>query len=202
MDIQNISVPDLVKVDGYPLILYVNDKVHRANKWVEKNKSIINRLVEENGALVIRGLKIHGSKQFGEILSSIFGGELLEYIYRSTPRKEIRGHIYTSTEYPAGEIIPQHNENAYSQSWPNRLGFLCLVEPRVGGETPIGSNENIYNDLPTEIRKQFDEKKLCMCVIIQILIYLGKKLFKPIIRRMLRCIVIEMKSNLNGGRLV
>ena len=91
--------------------------------------------------MLIRGLKVLGSTQFGKIVSTLFGAELLEYVYRSTPRTELRGHVYTATEYPAAETIPQHNENAYSRSWPLRLGFMCLLPSETGGETPIGDTQ-------------------------------------------------------------
>ncbi|MCJ8270726.1 MAG: TauD/TfdA family dioxygenase [Psychrosphaera sp.] len=156
MDLSQFSVDDLEKVDGQPLILRVTDTKVKAVDWVETHKQDINRLLDDNGALLIRGLKIHGSKQFAQMLGCIFGGELLEYTYRSTPRMSLRNNIYTATEYPANQIIPQHNENAYSRQWPNRIGFVCMIESKTGGETPIGSSRFVYQNLPSEIRERFE----------------------------------------------
>jgi alpha-ketoglutarate-dependent taurine dioxygenase len=158
MDISTITVADLETVNGQPLVLNIDAQGIRAKNWISEQKHHINRLLEENGALLIRGLKIHGSKQFGGLLTTVFDDELLQYTYRSTPRTEFRGNIYSATEYPANEVIPQHNENAYSHSWPNRIGFMCLVEPQEGGATPISCSQYIYEHLSDPIKKQFEEK--------------------------------------------
>ena len=126
--------------------------------WAEAHQEEIRGRLAAEGAVLIRGLKVLGSTQFGKILSTLFGAELLEYVYRSTPRTELRGHVYTATEYPAAETIPQHNENAYSRSWPLRLGFMCLLPSESGGETPIGDSRVVYNMLPESVREKFEEK--------------------------------------------
>jgi alpha-ketoglutarate-dependent taurine dioxygenase len=126
--------------------------------WAEAHQEEIRSLLTAEGAVLIRGLKVLGSTQFGKILSALFGTELLEYIYRSTPRTELRGHVYTATEYPAAETIPQHNENAYSRNWPLRLGFMCLLPSETGGETPIGDSRVVYNMLPESVREKFEAK--------------------------------------------
>lgn len=126
--------------------------------WAEAHQEEIRSLLAAEGAVLIRGLKVLGSTQFGKIVSTLFGAELLEYIYRSTPRTELRGHVYTATEYPAAQTIPQHNENAYSRNWPLRLGFMCLLPSETGGETPIGDSRVVYNMLPESVREKFEEK--------------------------------------------
>jgi hypothetical protein len=129
-----------------------------ATIWADEHKQDVQNLLKTNGALLIRGLNVPGSSQFGKILATLFGGELVEYVYRSTPRTELRGNVYTATEYPASEVIPQHNENSYSRHWPNRIGFLCMLPSETGGETPIGDSRVIYNMLPATIREKFEEK--------------------------------------------
>ena len=158
MDISNITKSDLIRIENQPLLLQLDKSNIKALDWVALYNKEINSLLEDNGVLLIRGLKIHGSKQFGRILENIFGSELLEYTYRSTPRTEIRGHVYTATEYPENEVIPQHNENSYSKTWPNRIGFLCLIPSETGGETPISDSRLIYSRLPRKVREKFEQK--------------------------------------------
>ena len=129
-----------------------------AEAWAEAHQEEIRSLLEAEGAVLIRGLKVLGSTQFGKILSTLFGADLLEYLYRSTPRTELGGHVYTATEYPAYQTIPQHNENAYSRTWPLRLGFMCLLPSDTGGETPIGDSRVVYDMLPESMREKFEEK--------------------------------------------
>lgn len=126
--------------------------------WAEERGRDVRRLLRAEGAVLVRGLNVPGSMQFGKILSTLFESELLEYVYRSTPRTGLRGNVYTATEYPAGEVIPQHNENSYSRTWPHRIGFLCLAPPASGGETPIGDSRLVYKELPESVRGKFEEK--------------------------------------------
>jgi alpha-ketoglutarate-dependent taurine dioxygenase len=155
---KQITVDDLRPVGGIPLQLDIEASGISASAWAEEYQQDVRDILKANGALLIRGLKVPGSTQFGKILSTLFGSELLEYTYRSTPRTGLRGNVYTATEYPAAEVIPQHNENSYSRRWPNRIGFLCMAPSQTGGETPIGDSRLVYNLLPKPVRDKFEEK--------------------------------------------
>src|ERR1044071_3302448 len=145
-------------IDELPVVQVDETRPVSAVAWAEEHLQEIRGLLEAEGAVLIRGLKVMGSTQFGKILSTLFESELLEYVYRSTPRTGLRGNVYTATEYPAAETIPQHNENAYARNWPHRIGFLCLLPSEVGGETPIGDSRVVYNMLPESVREKFEEK--------------------------------------------
>jgi alpha-ketoglutarate-dependent taurine dioxygenase len=155
---QRIKVSDLKSIGGLPILLDVETSGLNAMNWAETYQQDVRSLININGAVLIRGLKVLGSAQFGKILSTLFGSELLEYTYRSTPRTSLRGNVYTATEYPASEVIPQHNENSYSRNWPNRIGFMCLLPAETGGETPIGDSRVVYNMLPKSVRDKFEQK--------------------------------------------
>lgn len=152
------TLADLKPVGGIPLLLNVEASGVNVASWAEEYQHDVRHFLEANGALLIRGLNVPGSSQFGRMLSTLFGSELVEYVYRSTPRTELRGNVYTATEYPSSEVIPQHNENSYSRDWPNRIGFLCMLPSETGGETPVGDSRVIYNMLPASIREKFEEK--------------------------------------------
>ena len=153
-----ITTAELKEVGGLPLLLDVEMGRFNVLNWAEEYQEDIRRMLEENGAVLIRGLRVPGTAQFGKILSTLFGSELLKYVYRSTPRTELRGNVYTATEYPASEVIPQHNENSYSRHWPNRIGFMCILPSETGGETPIGDSRLVYKMLPERVREKFEEK--------------------------------------------
>jgi alpha-ketoglutarate-dependent taurine dioxygenase len=157
---QTITTSELKEIGGLPLLLEVEMGGSNGLNWAEECQEDIRRMLEENGAVLIRGLRVPGTAQFGKILSTLFGSELLQYVYRSTPRTELRGNVYTATEYPASEVIPQHNENSYSRHWPNRIGFMCILPSETGGETPIGDSRLIYKMLPEPVRKKFEEKSV------------------------------------------
>lgn len=155
---QKITIADLKPVGELPLLLDVEQSGMSTVNWAETYQEDIRELLDNHGAVLIRGLKVPGSSQFGKILATLFGAELLEYVYRSTPRTQLRGNIYTATEYPAAEVIPQHNENSYSRHWPMRIGFMCILPSETGGETPIGDSRVIYNMLPKALRDKFEER--------------------------------------------
>jgi alpha-ketoglutarate-dependent taurine dioxygenase len=141
---------------GLPLVLEVAERID-ANRWARERQNEVRAVLADRGALLIRGLNFHSSAQFGQVLSTLFGSPLLEYMYRSTPRTALRGNVYTATEYPASQAIPQHNENAYARRWPLRIGFLCMLPATTGGETPIGDSELVYEMLPAAVRARFEE---------------------------------------------
>lgn len=152
----DIGIEDLQDVQGTPLLLNVEGEGVRATEWAAENRGHVERLLLENGALLIRGLTFVGSQQFGTALSTLFGEELIQYVYRSTPRTELRGNVYTATEYHPDQVIPQHNENSYSNRWAMRLGFLCTIPSQTGGATPICDSRKVYAQMPDALRDRFE----------------------------------------------
>ena len=155
-DLSDVSVDDLDSIQGTRLLLHVDQGSARVAEWAAENHEHVERLLQANGALLIRGLKFAASQQFGVALATLFDAELLEYVYRSTPRTQLRGNVYTATEYHPSLQIPQHNENAYGNRWAMRLGFLCTVPSEQGGATPICNSELVYQQIPDAIRDRFE----------------------------------------------
>jgi alpha-ketoglutarate-dependent taurine dioxygenase len=112
------------------------------------------------GALLLRGLPVLASKKLEKVLTTLFAAPLLEYTFGSTPRTKLRGHIYTSTEYPCTETIPLHNENSYTRRWPMQIAFHCVKPAESGGETPIADSRKVYSSIPERIRESFAQRKL------------------------------------------
>ena len=150
----------LETVSGKKILLNVCEKEVNIPAWVEEHREFIETSLCKHGAVLIRGLNIVSSGQFGDILRNFFGENLAKYEFRSTPRTELRNQIYTATEYPKSERIVQHSENAYSHAWPLRLGFFAMVPPSSGGETPLSDTRLILRSLPHEIVEEFVRKKI------------------------------------------
>src|SRR5438128_12325313 len=91
--------------------------------WASGNRAFLETRLLRDGAILFRGFGLHTIEEFETLISAVFG-KLLDYSYRSTPRTLVSGKIYTSTEYPAHQSIPLHNENSYCRSWPMKLWFL------------------------------------------------------------------------------
>ena len=99
--------------------------------------------------------------EINEKASEILCPNLLDYVYRSTPRTRLGGKIYTATEYPADRSIPLHNENSYSKSWPEKIYFFSIIIADEGGETPIADSRKVYKKIDQSIKDLFEKKGVC-----------------------------------------
>jgi alpha-ketoglutarate-dependent taurine dioxygenase len=124
-----------------------------------ENKKQINYLIHKYGGILLRNFTIRALSEFQK-LSAMLVDELLSYENRSTPRHLLGGNIYTATEYPADKIIPLHSENAYTNKWPEKILFFCVIAPQEGGETPIADNRQIYKKIDPQFVKKCNEKKI------------------------------------------
>lgn len=147
-------------ISGKKMLLNVENYEGNILNWAEDNKNDIENFISQQGVLLIRGLNINGAEEFGSVLKKLFGEDLENYAYRSTPRTELKNNIYTATEYRASEVISQHNEHAYFNSWPMRIGFLCEKPANKMGNTPISDSRIAYQEIPKEIREEFERKKI------------------------------------------
>jgi alpha-ketoglutarate-dependent taurine dioxygenase len=156
--------PSLVKTEylekDQPLPLVIEPQVKGINPitWAATHKPYIEANLLTHGGLLFRNFGMKTATEF-EQFSTVVCGELLEYHERSSPRRKVRGNVYTYTDYPASESIFLHNENSYQQTWPMRILFFCQTAPESGGETPIADCRKIYQRLSASVRERFIERK-------------------------------------------
>ena len=152
---------ELQDVAGRDIRLQVEPQTQSLS-WASQHKESVKSILHENGALLIRGLRFHGTKQFGQFLEELFGDSLAEYTYRSTPRTKLGGNVYTATEYHPSETIPQHNESSYANAWAMHIGFFCMVPPAagMGGATPLADSRAVLARIPPEIVEKFETRQL------------------------------------------
>lgn len=127
--------------------------------WSKSNRGLIEMQLLRAGAILFRGFQMRGAADLEQLIVEI-SGELLEYRERSTPRTRLSGNIYTSTEYPANQFIPLHNEMAYTTSWPMKIWFLCVKAAESGGETPIADSRKVFHRIDGRVREQFIRRKV------------------------------------------
>jgi hypothetical protein len=123
-------------------------------EWVKENKSLLKEYIMKYGGVLLRNFGIYSVSEFNKVVQ-IICPNLLDYVYRSTPRTRLGGRIYTTTEYPADRTIPLHNENSYTKSWPKKVFFFSIVVATEGGETPIANSRNVYKKIDGSIREKF-----------------------------------------------
>jgi alpha-ketoglutarate-dependent taurine dioxygenase len=127
----------------------------QAHAWLAENRSRIEDIVNVHGGVLLRDLGLSAVSEFNRAVQ-VFDSDLLDYVYRSTPRNKVGGRIFTATEYPADRTIPLHNENSYTDAWPNRIYFFCLVAPKHGGETPTADSRGVYRRIDPAVRERFE----------------------------------------------
>ncbi|MEO4048124.1 TauD/TfdA family dioxygenase [Pseudomonas sp. CAU 1711] len=127
--------------------------------WLPALQELARTRLPDVGGLLLRGFDVLGEQPFQQ-LARAFGHELLGYEFGSTPRQAVEQGVYTSTEYPAHQVIPLHNEQSYTLAWPLKIWFHCVQPSVEGGETPIADSRLIYRRLDPALRERFAERRL------------------------------------------
>ncbi|MBV9789742.1 MAG: TauD/TfdA family dioxygenase, partial [Chloroflexi bacterium] len=128
-------------------------------EWGRSQRAFIAGELVKHGGILFRGFGIAGTEGLERFTEAI-SGELLEYQDRATPRSQVSGNIYTSTDYPADQTIELHNEMAYASVWPRKILFCCVTAAKQGGETPIADCRGILKRIDPELRERLIAKQL------------------------------------------
>jgi alpha-ketoglutarate-dependent taurine dioxygenase len=123
--------------------------------WAAGHREWIEGRLHGPGAILFRGFEVGGVDAFQEFVQGVSSG-LLDYTFRSTPRTQVKGSVYTSTEYPPEQSIPFHNEMSYTRSWPMKIAFYSLVVAGTGGATPIADSRVVYRVMDPAVRDKFE----------------------------------------------
>ncbi len=127
--------------------------------WAAASRGPVAERLTRAGGILFRGFSIRSVEEFERLCRAV-SPVLMDYSERSTPRSEVSGKIYTSTEYPADQNIPFHNELSYAQRWPLKIWFFSLKPAAQGGETPIADSRAVFRRIPPAIRDRFIEKNV------------------------------------------
>jgi len=122
-------------------------------------RATLDQALSTVGGVLFRGFNVPTPIDFKRFAAS-FGAPLASYEFGSTPRSKVFAGVYSSTEYPAHQFIPLHNEQAYTRPWPSRIWFHCIKASETGGETPIADSRLIHQRMPAEIRELFASREL------------------------------------------
>lgn len=125
--------------------------------WLAADRDEWGQLLLRHGALLFRGFGIDSQEVFGRF-SKVANPDLLEYVDGNSPRTQLGGGIYTSTEYPPEYFISLHNELSYAAHWPMNIYFCCVTPPAEGGETPLVKSRTLLDRLDPAIVAAFRDK--------------------------------------------
>ncbi|PDP87631.1 hypothetical protein CQJ94_11340 [Glycomyces fuscus] len=144
---------------GFPLVVRPDARSlsegATVRDWIGRNHDKLLDMLHTPGAVLFRGFPRTSREDF-EAVCSLVSGELLDYEYRSNNRRRLSGNLFNSTEYPATETLPFHNEMSYFSVWPRHVWFMCEVPAAKGGATPLADSREVYRRLPEEVRERFE----------------------------------------------
>jgi alpha-ketoglutarate-dependent taurine dioxygenase len=161
----NSSQTGLIKIQylddfkNFPLVIKPTVVGIDLITWSSQNREFIETELLKHGAILFRDFEVKTATEFEQLIAAICD-EALEYRYRASPRTQVSGNIYTSTDYPADQSIFPHNEHSYSPTFPLRIFFFCLTPSQQGGETPIGRSRNILQKIDRDIQEKFQQKQV------------------------------------------
>jgi alpha-ketoglutarate-dependent taurine dioxygenase len=146
--------------EGRQLPLVIQPQADNLNlpEWAEIHRADIEGELERYGALLFRGFNLKSAPEFERFVRAV-SGEVLAYNERSSPRTQISGRIYTSTDYPPDQNIFLHNEQSYNLVFPMKIFFFCAQAPERGGATPIADTRRVFERIASETRERFMERK-------------------------------------------
>ncbi len=155
---QGVS-PDLVatsflNANQLPLVVTPRQDGVDLFAWSEGHRAWIAEQLGVYGGILFRGFEITTPDAFETWIRAAVGSPL-NYTERSSPRSQVKGKIYTSTDYPPDQSIFLHNEQSYNLIFPTKIAFCCLQPAVAGGETPIADSRRILQQLHPDVRARF-----------------------------------------------
>lgn len=128
--------------------------------WGAHNRLTVLHLLSRHGAILFRDFEVSRPEQFRAAFCNLVG-DPLNYIERSSPRTQIAGRIYTSTEYPPERAIFLHNEQSYNVNFPRYIAFFCQAPAHSGGATPLADTRRVLHNIDPELRRELHRTGYC-----------------------------------------
>ncbi|HEX7183128.1 MAG TPA: TauD/TfdA family dioxygenase [Thermoanaerobaculia bacterium] len=125
--------------------------------WVREQRDSVTAELDKHGGILFRNFNLGTTGEFEAFIAAVCS-EPLQYTERSSPRSQVSGNIYTSTDYPPTESIFLHNEQSYNLTFPTKIGFFCMIPAQERGETPIADSRKVLARIRADVRDRFVER--------------------------------------------
>ena len=145
--------------DGHVLLVQPAIAAIDLATWARDQKEWIESRLATHGGILFRGFQISSAGALDRVVAAV-AGEPLTYRERSSPRHQVSGNVYTSTEHPPDQSIFLHNENSYQHMWPRRVLFCCVTPAETGGRTPIADTRRVYQRIDSAVRQRFVDRQV------------------------------------------
>lgn len=149
------------KADHHPVVITPGSDttVHALREYLKGESATVRCLLLQHGGILFRGFDLHGADDFQRCAESA-GARPFPYLGGDSPRSRVAADVYTSTEYPASEVISLHQEMSYLPRRPRRLFFYSAIPPRTGGQTSLAHSRDILRALSPDVVRAFREKQI------------------------------------------
>jgi 2-polyprenyl-3-methyl-5-hydroxy-6-metoxy-1,4-benzoquinol methylase/alpha-ketoglutarate-dependent taurine dioxygenase len=142
---------------AFPVLFQSNIKGLNHELWIRENLPAIKKYLLTNGGCLFRNFNIDNADSFRSTFGLLVDNPI-EYKERTSPRTEVGKNVYTSTDYPADQVINMHNESSYSNNWATKIAFYCATAALTAGETPIADVRNVLRLLKAETVNVFKQR--------------------------------------------
>lgn len=152
-----VNISTFGEAQHLPLVVQPAVQSVSLSNWLVNQRDFIREAILQHGAVLFRGFGAGTSDEL-QAAVNVLCGEAMAYKERSSPRSQVAGNVYTSTDYPPDEEIFPHNEHSYSKRFPMKLFFCCQTPAASGGMTPLFDTRRVYKNIPGDVRSEFERK--------------------------------------------
>lgn len=157
-DLPDVNVTQVFEGSRLPALVSPKNPDTDIVTWVRGNVDAVRELILEAGGALFRGFSGTADVDVFHDFCSSFPSPLLDYTEQSSPRDKLGDKVYSSTTYPADQVIPFHNANSFGHEFPLNIWFACIRTATKGGRTPICDTRRVLANLSDEARENFATK--------------------------------------------
>jgi alpha-ketoglutarate-dependent taurine dioxygenase len=157
-----MKISPLFAAAHHPVLVHAEGERSAAalQALLENNAATLTQLLHAHGGVLLRGFDVDSAAAFAACAASL-GAQPFDYLGGNSPRTRVAGDVFTSTEYPASEVISLHNEMSYLPRWPRRLLFFSLAPALSGGQTSLANGADIVAAMPAGIIARLRARRIC-----------------------------------------
>ncbi|MAG33527.1 MAG: hypothetical protein CL908_21835 [Deltaproteobacteria bacterium] len=123
------------------------------------HRSAIRRALLEHGALLFRGFGVTEPSQV-EDFTRAMDLPLMDYPRGMSPRTQVKGRIFNSTNTRPDFPIPLHTEMSYAHIHPQGIVFACTTAAESGGQTPLVDLREVLARIPESAVQELERRGL------------------------------------------
>lgn len=143
--VRQIDIDGTISINNLSLPLVLEPILDNANstdrlEFIRNYKSELLSLVEQHGAILLRGWGKSNYTDFSEITNVLEKNNNFNMSCSAGPRIEVAHRVFTANEAPPRDKIPFHHEMAQCGNPPAFVIFFCDTPSSRGGNTPLISS--------------------------------------------------------------